>query len=146
MADHPISGIMGTAMEKIRELVDVNTIIGDPITISNGTIILPVSKVSFGFASGGSDLPTKVANKELFGGGTGAGVTISPIAFLIVEKDDVKLIQIQNNVTTADKIVEAIPTVVDKVKDMVNSRKKDEDEDSESEQDSEPLTVVSDKK
>ena len=71
---HPINGLMGTSMEKIRELVDVNTIIGDPITSPDGTIIIPVSKVSFGFVAGGSDLPTK-APKEVFAGGSGAGIS-----------------------------------------------------------------------
>ena len=78
---HPINGLMGTSMEKIRELVDVNTIIGDPITSPDGTIIIPVSKVSFGFVAGGSDLPTK-APKEVFAGGSGAGITINPQAFI----------------------------------------------------------------
>ena len=79
MSDHPIKDMMGITMEKIKEMVDVNTIIGEPIVLADGTTIIPISKVSFGFASGGSDLPAKVEN--LFGGGTGAGVTIQPIAF-----------------------------------------------------------------
>ncbi|MCI7084590.1 sporulation protein YtfJ, partial [bacterium] len=73
MSDHPINGLMQTTMQKIKEMVDVNTIVGDPITSPDGTIIIPVSKVSYGFASGGSDFPTKKENKECFGGGSGAG-------------------------------------------------------------------------
>ena len=93
MSEHPIQGLMATAMQKIREMIDVNTIIGDPITTPDGTTIIPVSKVSFGFASGGSDIPTKTP-KETFGGGSGAGISINPIAFLIVSGGDVKLLQL----------------------------------------------------
>lgn len=79
MAEHPIEGMMGVTMEKIRQLVDANTIIGEPITVDGATII-PISRVTFGFASGGSDVGAKT-NKQMFGGGTGAGVSIAPIAF-----------------------------------------------------------------
>ena len=81
MSEHPIQGLMDVTLEKIKSMVDSNTIIGNPINMADGTMILPVSKVTFGFASGGSDFPTKTS-KELFGGGSGAGVSISPIAFL----------------------------------------------------------------
>ena len=85
-----IEGILGVSMEKIREMVDVNTIVGDAITSPDGTTIIPVSKVSFGFASGGSDLPTQAAEK--FAGGAGAGVTVKPVAFIVISRDgDVKL-------------------------------------------------------
>ncbi|MCH5304431.1 MAG: GerW family sporulation protein, partial [Ruminococcus sp.] len=92
--DHPINGLMDTTMDKIKQMVDVNTIIGDPITSPDGTIIIPVSKVSYGFASGGSDFPTKKENKDCFGGGSGAGVTIQPVAFLTVYRGEVKLIPV----------------------------------------------------
>ena len=72
--EHPIGSLMDTTMEKIKEMIDVNTIIGEPITSPDGTLIIPVSKVSYGFAAGGSDLPTKKENKDCFGGGSGAGV------------------------------------------------------------------------
>ena len=92
MAQH-LEGLMGTSMEKIRELVDVNTIIGDPISSPDGTIIIPVSKVTFGFVAGGSDIPAKVA-KDVFAGGSGAGITIKPQAFIVVKTDgDVKLLE-----------------------------------------------------
>ena len=71
--EHPIGSLMDTTMEKIKEMIDVNTIIGEPITSPDGTLIIPVSKVSYGFAAGGSDLPTKKENKDCFGGGSGAG-------------------------------------------------------------------------
>ena len=82
MSEHPIQGLMSTTMQKIREMVDVNTIIGEPILSPDGTVIIPVSKVSFGFASGGSDIPSKQP-KDIFGGASGAGVSIQPLYFLV---------------------------------------------------------------
>ncbi len=81
MSEHPIEGLMGVTMQKIKEMVDVNTIIGEPVITPDGTTIIPVSKVSFGFASGGTDLPTSQP-KQTFGGGGGAGITLQPLAFL----------------------------------------------------------------
>ena len=83
MAEHPVQGLMGATVEKIREMADANTIIGTPIAVDAATTIIPVSKVTMGFASGGSDVGAK-ATKEMFGGGSGAGVSITPIAFLVV--------------------------------------------------------------
>ena len=114
---HPINGLMGTSMEKIRELVDVNTIIGDPITSPDGTIIIPVSKVSFGFVAGGSDLPTK-APKEVFAGGSGAGITINPQAFIVVQRDgDVKMLELGATGNSAiDGIISGVPDLISKIK------------------------------
>ena len=104
-------------MEKIRELVDVNTIIGDPITSPDGTIIIPVSKVSFGFVAGGSDLPTK-APKEVFAGGSGAGITINPQAFIVVQRDgDVKMLELGATGNSAiDGIISGVPDLISKIK------------------------------
>ena len=77
MAEHPVQGLMGATVEKIREMADANTIIGSPITLDGSTTIIPVSKVSFGFGSGGSDWPNKNTAKDLFGGGAGAGISTS---------------------------------------------------------------------
>ena len=124
MSEHPIQGLMSTAMQKIREMIDVNTIIGDPITTPDGTTIIPVSKVSFGFASGGSDLPAKV-QKDLFGGGSGAGITINPIAFLVVCGGDVKLLQLNDGDTGAiGKAVEMVPEVIDKFAELFSKKDK----------------------
>ena len=114
---HPINGLMGTSMEKIRELVDVNTIIGDPITSPDGTIIIPVSKVGFGFVAGGSDLPTK-APKEVFAGGSGAGITINPQAFIVVQRDgDVKMLELGATGNSAiDGIISGVPDLISKIK------------------------------
>jgi sporulation protein YtfJ len=122
--DHPINSLMDTTMEKIKEMVDVNTIIGDPITSPDGTIIIPVSKVSYGFASGGSDFPTKKENKDCFGGGSGAGVTIQPVAFLTVFRGEVKLIPVEKYEGAADRVVGMMPELVDKVSGLFKKDKK----------------------
>ena len=124
--EHPIQGMMGTAMQKIREMIDVNTIIGDPITTPDGTVFIPVSKVSFGFGSGGSDWPNKNTAKDLFGGGAGAGISINPLAFLVVSNGEVKLLQMSLSSNTADKMVNMVPDVIDKISGLVSgSSKKD---------------------
>ncbi len=119
---HPIEGIMGVSMEKIHEMVDVNTIIGDPITSPDGTIVIPVSKVSFGFVSGGSDLPMQTA--ERFAGGAGAGVTVKPVAFIVIKKDgEVKMLEMGAKGSPIDGIIEAVPGLIDKVKGFMDKKK-----------------------
>lgn len=113
MAEHPIEGMMGVTMEKIRRLVDSNTIIGEPITVEGATII-PVSRVTFGFASGGSDVGAKT-DKQMFGGGTGAGVSIAPIAFLVVSGGNVRTVQLVEHVTPVDSAINALPDLVDRI-------------------------------
>lgn len=121
-----IEGILGVSMEKIREMVDVNTIIGDPISAPNGTTIIPVSKVSFGFASGGSDLPAQAAEK--FAGGAGAGVTVKPQAFIVIKADgDVELLELGGKTSPMEGIIDSIPGLIGKIKDLVG-KKKDEPE------------------
>ena len=108
MSEHPIEGLMTTAMSSIREMVDVDTIIGDPIKATNNIVIIPISKVSFGFAAGGSEFKGETASeyskkdkdeeiqyKLPFGGGSGAGVSINPIAFLVIQDKNVKLLEEQ---------------------------------------------------
>lgn len=127
--EHPIGSLMDTTMEKIKEMVDVNTIIGEPITSPDGTLIIPVSKVSYGFAAGGSDLPTKKENKDCFGGGSGAGVTIQPVAFLTVYQGDVRLVSVDQEEGTADKLVNMIPDVLKKVKGVFKKDKSESADD-----------------
>ena len=126
MSEHPINSLMDTTMRKIKDLIDVNTVVGDPITTPDGTTIIPVSKVSYGFASGGSDLPTKKDNRECFGGGSGAGVTIQPIGFLTISKGNVKMVPIEKFDGPVDRIVGMIPEAFDKISGFF---KKDKDED-----------------
>ena len=127
--EHPIGNLMNTTMEKIKEMIDVNTIIGDPITSPDGTLIIPVSKVSYGFASGGSDLPTKKENKDCFGGGSGAGVTNQPVAILTVYQGDVRLVSVDREEGTADKLVNMIPDVLKKVKGVFKKDKSESADD-----------------
>ena len=124
----PLEGLMGTTIEKINQMVDVNTVIGTPITSPDGTIIIPVSKVSYGFASGGSSFAVKSApNKDLFGGGAGAGVSINPIAFIVISNGDAKVRTIDEpNSTTAEKAIAMAPDVIDKIVGIFNKDKKEE--------------------
>ena len=127
MAEHPIQGLMGVTMDKIREMTDSNTIIGKAITTPDGTMILPVSRVSFGFASGGTDFNGKNnANKDLFGGGSGAGVSISPVAFLVIKDGSVRTIQLSDTSNSLDRALAMLPELVDKVSVMVKSKGEDE--------------------
>lgn len=116
------SGILSTTIEKVRQLVDVSTIVGEPIKLSEEITVIPVSKVTYGFASGGSDFPSK-NSKELFGGGGGAGITINPVAFLILKDGEVTLKHITANDNAAERIVNMIPDVIDKVTDVAGKLK-----------------------
>ena len=127
MSEHPIKGLMDVTLEKIKSMVDSNTIIGNPINMADGTMILPVSKVTFGFASGGSDFPTKTS-KELFGGGSGAGVSISPIAFLVVHEGNVRLLQLSDTSNSLDRAIGMMPEMVDKVSDLFSKKEKNSEQ------------------
>lgn len=124
MDKHPIGDLMETTMQKIREMVDVNTIVGSPIITADGITLIPISKVSFGFASGGSDFQTKhqqQGQNNAFGGGSGAGVNIVPVAFLVVKGASIKLLNIAPPAsTTVDRIIEMVPEVIDKVSELMN--------------------------
>ena len=120
-----VKNLFGASVDKIKEVVDTNTVIGDPITTADGTTVIPVSKVSYGFASGGSDLPSKQAT-SLFGGGGGAGINITSIAFLVVKNGDVRIIPVSSHPDTVDRMISMVPGVVDKVGSLF-SRKKDSD-------------------
>ena len=127
MSEHPIEGLMRTAMNSIQDMVDVNTIIGEPIETSGDVMIIPISRVCFGFAAGGSEFNTETLNEykkkdeeeEMqyrlpFGGGSGAGVTINPVAFLVINKETIKLMPI-NHSSTFDKIVDYVPDILNKI-------------------------------
>ena len=132
MEKHPIGELMETTMSKIREMVDVNTIVGSPIRTDDGITLIPVSKVSFGFAGGGSDITPKNQNAGAapFGGGSGAGVNISPVAFLVIKDGSVRLMNIQPPASnTVDRVIDMAPDIVDKVTSMIG--KKDAPKDAE---------------
>ena len=116
MDKRPISDLMETTMQKVREMIDANTIVGEPITTVDGITLIPVSKLSFGFAGGGSDFAKKTEPHDAFGGGIGAGVRIEPVAFIIVKGENVKLLHISPPAeSTLDRIIETVPEMFDKV-------------------------------
>ncbi|APH04078.1 GerW family sporulation protein [Bacillus weihaiensis] len=131
MSDHPIQGLMKTAMENLKQMIDVNTIVGDPVETPDGSVILTVSKVGFGFAAGGSEFNSTAkdgedgkAPKLPFGGGSGGGVSITPIAFLIVSSNGVKMLHLDESTHLYEKILEAAPQTVEKIQSLF---KKDKD-------------------
>ena len=115
------NGILKTTIEKVRDLVDVSTIIGEPINLPDGLTIIPVSKVTYGFASGGSDFPSK-NNVELFGGAGGAGITINPVAFLVVKDGDVTIKHIVSNDNAVERAVSLVPEMFDKVTKLAGKK------------------------
>lgn len=124
MKETPVNKIMENTLEKMRQMVDVSTIIGEPMTTGNTTLI-PVSKVSYGFTSGGTDLPSK-SNAELFGGGGGGGITITPVAFIVIENGKCRMMQISNYTSSADRAIAMIPELVDRLTELLKAEKKDE--------------------
>lgn len=129
MAEQNLNDIMSTTMEKIKSMLDVNTIIGTPIHTPEGITLIPVSKVSFGFASGGSDFGQKNGSTQvMFGGGSGAGANVVPVAFLIVNGKDVKLLPVAPPPnTTVDRIVELVPEMFEKVEGYFKKDKNKEE-------------------
>ncbi len=127
MSEKSANGILSTTIEKVRNLVDVSTIIGEPINLPDGLTIIPVSKVTYGFASGGSDFPSK-NNVELFGGAGGAGITINPVAFLVIKDGEVSIRHIVSNDNAAERAVTMIPEMFDKVVNLADKIKKDKDQ------------------
>ena len=132
MSEHPIEGLMLTAMNSIKDMVDVNTIIGDPIQAANNIAVIPISKVSFGFAAGGSefkgetvdeynkkDKDEQIQYRLPFGGGAGAGVSVNPVAFLVIQGNVVKLLPV-NHSTSLDKLLDYIPDLFERVNNMAN--------------------------
>ena len=127
MTEHPIQGLMTTAMENLKEMVEVNTIIGDPVEAHDGTIIIPVSKVGFGFAAGGSEFAANHGEEDghgsggslPFGGGSGGGVSITPVAFLIMGKHGVKMVYIAHHTHLYEKIIDAAPQAVEKLQQLL---------------------------
>lgn len=133
MAEHPIQGLMQTAMENIKEMVDVDTIVGSPVQTPDGSIIMPISKVGFGFVAGGSDIRMDDSGQKNsshsdahnasvslpFGGGSGGGVSITPIAFLVVGTHGVKVVPLDNQTHLMEKIIDSAPYVFDKLQSLV---------------------------
>lgn len=120
MKDNNLEKLVDTAMQKIHEIADCETVVGKPITV-DGTTIIPISKVSVGFTSGGSDLPTK-GSKDLFGGGTAGGVTMQPIAFITITNGEAKLLQMSVNASKENALINMVPDVIDKITSFINKK------------------------
>ncbi len=128
---HPIQGLMYTAMQSIRDMIDVNTIVGDPVETPDGTVIIPISKVGLGFGVGGSDHSahkTPADKQAMFGGGAGGGVSITPVAFMVVGKGQIRLMPVNPNTTIYDRILDMVPTAIDKLVEMKDSIKAKKEE------------------
>lgn len=127
MAEHPIEGLMDTAMSSIKSMIDVNTIVGDPVTTPDGTVIIPISTVSFGFGAGGSEFGgkkksiTQDENTPMFGGGCGGGANVKPVAFMIVGNGNIKLLPANPDPTPGDRLTALIPEIFDKVNCVISS-------------------------
>lgn len=118
-----INEMLGISMEKIKEMADTSAIIGDPITTPDGTTVIPISKVSYGFASGGSDLPSKY-DKDLFGGGAGAGVSIKPEGFLVISTDgSVKMVNMDSGNDMISSAASAVPQIIEKIQKIISKKK-----------------------
>lgn len=127
MSDHPIEGLMKTAMESIKEMTEVNTVVGDAVEAPDGTVIIPISRVACGFAAGGSEFSVVVNKGEdtalPFGGGSGAGMSVQPVGFLVVGQGQVRLLPVLGHNAYLDRLVDMAPQVIDKFQGMVNGMK-----------------------
>ncbi|MGL5379981.1 GerW family sporulation protein [Clostridium sp.] len=115
--EHPVENLMRSTMENLRDMIDVNTVIGEAVETKDGSFIIPISKVTFGFASGGSEFAKEENHdsKLPFGGGSGAGVTVKPVAFLVVREDAVRLLPVDSN-NSYDRLIDSIPSILNTFK------------------------------
>lgn len=130
MDDHPIQDLMTTAMENIEKMTEVNTIVGEPIHSPDGSMIIPVSKVGFGFAAGGSEFTPENLDEDAtlpFGGGSGGGVSITPVAFLIISNDGVNMVHMDGSNHLYDTLMNLAPTAVEKVQNLLKEALPKED-------------------
>ena len=126
--NHPINEVLQTTMEKIREMVDANTVVGQPITTQDGVTLIPVSKLSFGFATGGSDFGKATDAAKNFGGGAGAGVNVIPVAFLIVKEGSVRLLPVAPpSGDTVSRVVDLVPEMFEKVTGYIDKKEAEKD-------------------
>ena len=130
--NHPLPDMMGSTIQKIKEMVDVNTVIGDAIHTPEGVTIIPVSKVKIGLAGGGSDFAPKnfPANKaNAFGGGSGAGVDITPVAFLVIKGESVRMLPVTAPASNSvERLVEMLPDLIDQLSELAKKKKPEKPE------------------
>ena len=122
-----VSDVLSASMSKVREMVDANTVVGSPITVSEGPTLIPISKINFALASGGADMAAKLAGQSgTFGGGAGCGVKITPVAFVLVQGERVRVLPIDEPANTAiERMVEQLPMLVDKISELITGGKTD---------------------
>ena len=121
---NPVSDMMAEAVKSIKGLIDVNTVIGDPMEVSPDTVIIPISRVSFGFGGGGSEFASKVKNDEnLFGGGMGGGASVKAEAFMVITNGNVRIVPVDSSGSPVDKIVDMVPVAIDKVNGFISKNK-----------------------
>ena len=125
MKETPVHKIMESTLDRMREMVDTSTIIGEPM-VTGDTTLIPVSKVTYGFTSGGTDLPSK-QNKELFGGAGGGGISITPVAFIVIQGGKCRMMQINNYTSSADRAIAMIPELLDKLTELLEAKNSNED-------------------
>lgn len=139
MSEHPIEGLMKTTMDSIKEMVDVNTIVGDPVESPDGQVIIPISRVSFGFAAGGAEYCSGNKNKKPdennkpnggekmpFGGGSGAGVSVQPVAFIVVGNGNMKLLPVDHSTNVLSNLLEFIPKITNSIQHRAKDKEKKE--------------------
>ncbi|MDI6812641.1 MAG: GerW family sporulation protein [Desulfitobacteriaceae bacterium] len=138
MGNHPIEALMKTAMESIQQIVDVNTIVGDPVETTDGSVIIPVSRVACGFAAGGSEFLPPEDSKEdgqgedkggktlPFGGGSGAGVSVQPVGFLVVGNGQIRLLPVDSN-AVIERVIDTVPDLIDKISGMFKKKSGQDD-------------------
>lgn len=129
MKETPVNKIMESTLQKMKEMVDVSTIIGEPI-VTGKTTLIPVSKIQYGFTSGGTDLPSKQGS-ELFGGAGGGGISITPVAFIVIEGEKCRMMQINNYTSSADRAIAMIPELVDKLTELIGAKNGEDEEQAE---------------
>ncbi|NLV76612.1 MAG: sporulation protein YtfJ [Tissierellia bacterium] len=136
MSEHPIEGLMHTTMNSLKEMVDVNTIIGDPVQSPDGLIIIPVSKICFGFASGGTEFKKTFSSKDInlpdeklpFGGGSGAGVSVQPVGFIVVGQEQIKLLTVDEGNTALSSLFDFMGKIADNIQDAITKKENFSDE------------------
>lgn len=125
MDNHPIEGLMKSTLENLKDMIDVNTIIGDTIETGDGTTIIPISCISLGFASGGSEFNNKsITNSEIkypFGGGSGSGISVKPVALLVIKGDIIRLLSFDSK-NTCNKLIDSIPQIIDSIKSSISEK------------------------
>jgi len=131
MAEHPLSNLVSASMDSIKGMIDVNTIVGEPVETPDGSTIIPISRVSLGYGAGGGDYALKAKNEKTddgqFGGGVGAGVSINPVAFLVIGQGQIKLLPLNSPSGAVDKLVDYIPFIFEKINGFIGKKKTEED-------------------